>query len=69
MTRTTRIFLSGVVFHYGLTMMNQDLHGLEEYVRLLREHWVNLHWSVGLLVAIAAFIPYYRSQTKEAQDK
>lgn len=46
----------GYMIHLGLDMFHQDLLGLEGYIALVREGWVNLHPIVGLLVIVVAFI-------------
>jgi hypothetical protein len=41
----------GFAFSTGFSMLIQDYMGLERYIVYLREHWVNLPWVVGLLIA------------------
>lgn len=46
-----RSFWYGMTFSIGFHMLVQDWLGLEEYIIFVREHWVNVHWIVGLLLA------------------
>ena len=43
----------GFAFSTGYHMLIQDWLGLEGYIAFAREHWVDIHWSVGLMLATA----------------
>lgn len=47
-------FFFGYMFHAGHDMFLQDIWGLEKYIEVVRLHWVDLHWVVGLGVMILA---------------
>lgn len=50
-------FFFGYMLHAGHDMFMQDMWGLEKYIAVVRLHWVDLHWSVGLgIMILAAFL-------------
>ena len=51
-----RAWWYGMFFSIGFNMLIQDWMGLEGYIVFLREHWVDVHWVVGL--SITAFALY-----------
>lgn len=49
-------------------MAIQDWYGLERYIVLARQNWMDLHWSIGggiSLVALMAFNILIHRLTKE----
>ena len=46
-----RAYWYGFATYMGINMLIQDYMGLEGYIVFVREHWVNMHWVVGLLIA------------------
>lgn len=60
--------LAGYVFHTGHSMFMQDVWGLEKYIEVVKLHWVDLHWSVGLGVMC---LGYYilNSEIKKAKKE
>lgn len=50
-------FFFGYMMANGHDMFMQDIWGLEKYIEVVKLHWVNLHWTVGLaLMCLAAFL-------------
>lgn len=47
----TNAFMMGFFFHIGYSMAVQDWLGLERYIQLCRDNWLDLHWTVGALIA------------------
>lgn len=41
----------GFAFAIGFNMMVQDYMGLEKYLAYTQEHWIDIPWIVGLLIA------------------
>ena len=46
-----RTYWYGFATYMGINMLIQDWLGLEGYIAFVREHWVNIHWVIGLLIA------------------
>lgn len=58
----TRTFWAGVFAHAFIVMFYQDLIGKEEYLSMVEDRWVDLHWSLGL--ALAAVCVWYYNKVK-----
>jgi len=49
------MFCLGVAFAFAMSMTIQDGFGLEGYIDLLRQNWIQLPWWVGALAMIIVF--------------
>ncbi len=47
-------FWCGFAVNTGIHMAVQDWYGLEGYIEFCREHWIDLHWLVGVTIAVVA---------------
>lgn len=50
----TFAFWCGFFASTGITMAHQDWYGLEPYIVMLRERWIDLHWLVGASIVLVA---------------
>ena len=48
----------GCAGNVGIHMTVQDWYGLEGYIEFCREHWIDLHWIWGALIATTALYLY-----------
>jgi len=48
-------FMSGWVARSGFGMALQDWFGLEQWIVLIREHWIHMSWVWGALILFVAF--------------
>ncbi len=53
-----RSYWYGFFTYLGFNMFIQDYLGLEEFIAFVREHWVNVHWIVGLLICAGSLVFY-----------
>ena len=44
------------MLHAGHDMFMQDIWGLEKYIEVVKLHWVDLHWIVGLGLMVIAYM-------------
>ena len=44
------------MLHAGHDMFMQDVWGLEKYIEVVKLHWVDLHWIVGLGLMVLAYM-------------
>jgi len=51
-------FWCGFMTDVGIHMAVQDWYGLERYIEFCREHWIDLPWTVGALIAGVAVYLY-----------
>lgn len=49
-----RVFWCGAIAYAGLTMAWQDWMGKEAWLAWADQAWVDLHWMVGLTIAVVA---------------
>ena len=61
MSNSTRGWIGGMMFAVGLAMFRQDSLGLQGYIEWVRLNWVDLHWSVGLMLALGGFALAFRN--------
>jgi hypothetical protein len=53
-----RSFWYGLGFGFGFDMLIQDWLGLEGYIEFVREHWREIHWMWGLMIAASCMFLY-----------
>ncbi len=66
----SRVFWCGFATYAGLNMAWQDWMGKEAYLALVRDEWMDLHWMVGVTIALVAIwfsgqIPVSETEEKE----
>jgi len=54
-----------ISFHCGALMMlsaflfKQDWYGYDEYIIVLKENWINIHWLIWAIIFIWGFFTFY----------
>ena len=48
----------------GWRWMIQDFYGLENYIQICREHWINMHPIIGAGVFVLAVFLYFKAKKK-----
>jgi hypothetical protein len=62
-------FLLGSLFMLGNIMLYQDWYGLEDYIKIVRLGWVDLHWSVGFIVSFLSMAVHTYLTDKHRAEK
>ena len=63
-----RQFFMGILAAFGTMMAIQDWYGLDGYVQMVRDNWIDLPWWVGFAVAVLATL-LGRDKTPNGQGK
>jgi len=60
----SRAFWAGFFAHVFWSMFYQDLIGKDAYIQMIESQWVNLHWVIGLVLAVLTTRYYIKLKEK-----
>lgn len=60
----SRAFWCGFFVHICLTGFIQDWYGLNKYIHVVRDGWMNTHWIMWAVLAFIGGFVYWRLQAR-----